>query len=138
MIVSDSRSKGMVSWSMFWLVFFGVRTFIVPYRLTRKWVSEEIVNDDSSTCITDESVILEVVRTIRRCKRLVPATCLTQALATKAVLKRYGQESKIVLGVAKSDASILAHAWVEIDGRIIFGRLPNNSSYSLLHPPSWS
>lgn len=129
----------MIAWSIFWLAFFGVRNLILPYRLSRKRMSEEIGNEDEVADVTDEEVIVDVVRTIRRCKRFVPrATCLTQALATKSVLKHYGQESRIVLGVAKSDVSIAAHAWVEVNGRIVLGKLPNNSRFSLLHPPSWS
>lgn len=135
----DRRDKAMHASAIFWLVFFRLRNAILPFRLTRKWASEEVIIEEQSKRSADKALILEVVRAIRRCKRFVPgANCLTQALATKAVLKRFGQDSDIRLGVAKTDVSIDAHAWVEIDGHIIFGELPNNARFSLLRPPSWS
>jgi hypothetical protein len=126
----------MIAWTLFWLWFFRLRNLFIPYRLTKKWVSEEIAID-SPASITNESVVKDVVRTVDKCKRFVPGSmCLTQALATRAVLKQYGQESNIRLGVTKSDVSFEAHAWVEVDGRIIFGRQTNNSRYSVLRPSS--
>jgi len=132
----SSREKKMIFWTLFWLSFFRVRNLILPYRFIKKWTSEEFV-DEPPIGTVNELVIDEVSRTVQRCKRFVPgATCLTQALATKAVLKRYGQDSIIRIGVAKTKASIDAHAWVEVEGQIIFGRQPDNARYSLLRPPS--
>jgi hypothetical protein len=136
LITSDAREKKMLAMAFTWLVFFRLRNLVLPYRLTKKWVSEEIA-DHPSIGIVDESVVLDVTRSVARCSRLVPgAKCLVKALATKAVLRHYGQQSNIRLGVAKSDVSIAAHAWVEIDGRIIFGMQAHNTRYTVLRPPS--
>lgn len=55
--------------------------------------------------------------------RYVPAaTCLTQALATRALLARYGYASHLRIGVARSDSGRFeAHAWIEHEGRILVG-----------------
>lgn len=55
--------------------------------------------------------------------RYVPAaTCLTRALATRALLAHYGYAGDLRIGVAKSDSGTLeAHAWIEYDGRILVG-----------------
>ncbi len=135
---SGAHERGMVVRTLFWLWFFRLRNLVLPYRLTKKWMSEEIAIDPSAE-MKNDVVIKEVASSVNRCKRYVPgATCLTQALAARAVMRHYGQASNIRLGVAKSDASIEAHAWVEVEGRIVLGRQPNNARYTVLHPPSLS
>ncbi len=135
-ITSDPRERKMLALTFTWLVFFRLRNLFLPYRLTRKWMAQEVATGPS-TGTADESVVVDVTRSVRRCSRFVPgATCLVQALATRAVLRHYGQDSSIRLGVAKSARSIAAHAWVEIDGRIVLGMQPNSSRYTVLNPPS--
>jgi len=47
------------------------------------------------------------------------ALCLPRALAAHAMLRRRGIVSRLCLGVARKDAAVAAHAWVEIgDDRI--------------------
>jgi Transglutaminase-like superfamily len=54
--------------------------------------------------------------------RYVPrATCLTQALALHMLLRREGLQSSIRLGVAKTEGSVKAHAWVESQGKVVIG-----------------
>ena len=135
-ITSDPRERKLLALTFTWLVFFRLRNGLLPYRLTRKWLSEEIT-DDASIRISDESLISEVTRSVNRCSQFVPgATCLVKALATRTVLRHFGQQSNIRLGVAKSAVSINAHAWVEINGRVIFGMQANSPRYTVLRPPS--
>jgi hypothetical protein len=50
------------------------------------------------------------------------ATCLAQALTLKALLTQEGIHSDLAIGVARDDATgITAHAWLEIDGKVIIG-----------------
>jgi len=50
------------------------------------------------------------------------ATCLAQALTLQALLSQEGIHSDLGIGVARDDASgIIAHAWLEIDGKVIIG-----------------
>ena len=54
--------------------------------------------------------------------RFVPdATCLPQALAAEAMLRRRGHPADLRLGVTRGDDGVQAHAWVESYGRIIVG-----------------
>jgi hypothetical protein len=49
-------------------------------------------------------------------------TCLTQALATQALLARRGVGSRLHVGVVRGAAGqVEAHAWVERDGRVLVG-----------------
>jgi hypothetical protein len=55
------------------------------------------------------------------------ATCLTQALATRALLRRRGQPAELRIGVVRSGHGyITAHAWVESQGRIVIGGTPTS------------
>jgi hypothetical protein len=54
--------------------------------------------------------------------RFVPgATCLPQALAAEAILRRQGHPADLRLGVKRGDDGVEAHAWVESYGRVIVG-----------------
>lgn len=69
---------------------------------------------------------------VRRASRLVPgATCLPRALATRVMLERRGIPNALRFGVAKSAAGELeAHAWIEVDGRVVVGDLPDLERYA--------
>lgn len=49
------------------------------------------------------------------------ASCLEQGLALVLLLAITRRPARLVVGVARDEASIRAHAWVERDGRIILG-----------------
>ena len=68
--------------------------------------------------------------------RLVPrASCLTQALAARAMLLSEGLPSSLHLGVAKTEKGALeAHAWLECQGKIVTGGSPDLERYALLLP----
>src|SRR5712671_132842 len=48
-------------------------------------------------------------------------TCLVQALAAQALLGRHGHVTELRVGVARANDGIEAHAWLEQDGRPVFG-----------------
>jgi len=60
---------------------------------------------------------------VARAGRAVPgATCLTQALAAKVLLERRGHAARVRVGIGRAEgAPLLAHAWVECEGRIMLG-----------------
>jgi hypothetical protein len=64
-----------------------------------------------------------LVWAVETASRFVPrATCLTQALAAQIVLQRHGYSATFCLGVpAIPVRPFRAHAWLELDGRIILG-----------------
>ena len=56
--------------------------------------------------------------------RYLPGTrsCLPQALAAELLLRRHGHPATLRLGVARNDGrDFRAHAWVESEGRVVFG-----------------
>lgn len=55
-------------------------------------------------------------------RRVPRASCLTQALAAQLLLLRRGVDSELCLGVARDPGGdFRAHAWLERQGRIVFG-----------------
>ncbi len=71
----------------------------------------------------DLSLPERVGRAIATASGYVPkTTCLTQALAAQALLKRGGFPAHLRLGVGRdAKGRFQAHAWVENDGRVIIG-----------------
>jgi hypothetical protein len=112
---------------LLWLVRLGL--WLLPFtRLTSflGWLT-------TSSSVRNGSHI--EVRGIRRCirvaSRVVPyPTCLTQALATRVLLKRRGKVPELRIGVTKNDVGRLeAHAWLESDGVVVVGKVPGLSRY---------
>ena len=71
---------------------------------------------------------------VRAAARRVPrASCLTQALALEALLAEAGHRATLRIGVArKEDRTFEAHAWVESEGHVLIGRLPDLQRFAPL------
>ncbi len=71
---------------------------------------------------------------VERSARVVPrATCLSQALAADAMLRRAGRMPTLRIGVAKDAGTLEAHAWLELDGEVLVGD-HGDERYTLLEP----
>jgi hypothetical protein len=58
-------------------------------------------------------------------------TCLKDALVLVWLLRREGVEALVRIGVARNARGLKAHAWLEHDGRVIFGS-PDDETYEPL------
>lgn len=81
-----------------------------------------------------QDVINSVGWAVTTSSQYVPgATCLTQALATKVLLRQSGQESRLRIGIARSkEGRLEAHAWVESEESIVIGNVKDLSRYTSL------
>lgn len=115
-----------------WLIRLGL--WILPYKLLTKWL-DSFGSTVSFNESNDWKLIKEVSHTVKSCAKYVPfASCLTQALATKTLLRIKGQSSKLRIGVDKDEnEKLIAHAWIEIDKKIIIGGSPEISRYTVLN-----
>ena len=70
---------------------------------------------------------------VRVAARRVPkASCLTQAVALESLLADAGMRAEVRIGVARgADGSFEAHAWVEHDGRVLIGGVPDMERFSV-------
>jgi hypothetical protein len=73
-------------------------------------------------------------------RRLPAMTCLVQSLAAHALLRRAGCPAELRIGVqsrARRAPKLLeAHAWVECEGRVVVGDVPDLARYAVLSPPA--
>jgi Transglutaminase-like superfamily len=74
---------------------------------------------------------------VRAVSRFIPgaSNCLVRALATQALLGRFGYRSELRIGVRKDpDGSLAAHAWLESAGATVIGEFALGD-YVPLEPP---
>jgi hypothetical protein len=109
----------------------GLRVFSLK-RMLRLLAKDMRITTDVGE--TNKAVAKRVAWSVRVAARFVPsATCLAQALTTMVMLGRLGQPASLRIGVAKDEnGKLQAHAWVECRGKIIVGRLPDLSRFSVL------
>ncbi len=72
-----------------------------------------------------------IVWAVKAASRILPsATCLTQAMASKALLRRNGYLPTLRIGATKNGSGeFLAHAWLEYEGRVLIGGVSDLSRY---------
>lgn len=103
-----------------WMVRVGL--WLLPFQAVRRLLSR-LAQRSASSLAGNDVPVSRVVWAVTIASQYVPAaTCLTQALATKMLLDRYGYRATVRLGVARSeDGQFQAHAWVENNGAIVIG-----------------
>jgi len=65
-----------------------------------------------------EEVICDAVH-VATCFYWKPVLCLQRAVCTVRLLRRYGIAARLVIGYRPSP--FFSHAWVEVDGRVVYG-----------------
>ena len=107
--------------------------WVFPFKALNHWLCA-FASVDSDDRKIEWNVIDNVATAVQACSRYVPyASCLTQALAARTLLGLRGQNSQLKIGVDRDeDGKFMAHAWVEIDGKIIIGKLPLHHRLNVL------
>lgn len=115
-----------------WVVLARLALWAFPYRRTRA-LADRCARTTPKRGAAPERTAWAIEATARRIPK---ATCLTQALAAEVMLRRDGHRPEIHIGVAKPDrAAFEAHAWLELDGRVLVGD-HDLGRYTRLQPPS--
>ena len=65
-----------------------------------------------------EEMICDAVH-VATCFYWKPVLCLQRAVCTVRLLRRYGIAARLVIGYRPSP--FFSHAWVEVDGRVVYG-----------------
>lgn len=60
-----------------------------------------------------------------------PVLCLQRAVCTVRLLRRHGFHAKLVIGYRPSP--FFSHAWVEVDGRVVYGSAAYQKRLMPLH-----
>jgi hypothetical protein len=99
----------------------------LPYRVLHRWSQAASRNKTQG----DLPRRLRIAQAVRIVSRLVPAaSCLTQALATQWLLRARGESARVCVGAIRgANGGFQAHAWLEHDGGILIGSLPDLERY---------
>jgi Transglutaminase-like superfamily len=81
-------------------------------QLRRQSTSIQSINDELEKTICD-AVLLAT------CFYFKPVLCLQRAVCTVRLLRRHGINARLVIGYRPSP--FFSHAWVEVDGRVVYG-----------------
>jgi hypothetical protein len=107
--------------------------WLLPFPTMKRIVARmQRVNPSAEEA--DWTRIRQIVEPVKVMSRFVPrATCLTQALAAQILLARRGHSSNLKIGVLRNGSGqIDAHAWVQIQERVLIGNRHDLSQFVLL------
>ena len=93
-------------------------------QLRRQSVSIESSSTDLEKTICD-AVLLAT------CFYWKPVLCLQRAVCTVRLLRRHGIHARLVIGYRPSP--FFSHAWVEVDGRVVYGSAAYQKRLMPLH-----
>lgn len=127
------QKKKLLSQSMIAVIVIRLSLWLFPFKTLNHWLSAfaPVGSDDRKV---EWNAVDSVATAVQWCSRYIPyASCLTQALAARTLLGLRGQNSQLKIGVDRDeDGKFMAHAWIEIDGKIIIGKLPRHHRFNVL------
>jgi hypothetical protein len=118
----SAREYALVLLTIPLIVTVRVALWLLPSSVIVRFVRRISVSDpvDRSRPRFDLTTIIWAVEAVSA--RVPRATCLTQAISAKVLLRWSGLQSDLCLGVACSvNGALRAHAWLEREGRTIIG-----------------
>lgn len=129
------RAFGLVS---------GVRLglWALPFRTVQRLVDHPVVPSDALTeggaapLRAEHAYQRRVVGAVEAVGRrlLGDRPCLVQALVAQRLMRQGGYDSVLRIGVAKDGRELLAHAWLEREGRVVIGGGASPVRYKRLDP----
>jgi hypothetical protein len=118
-----------------WIQVFAIRVAIrmLPYRLIRKMVEKRTPRRFAVDAARPDRT--RIAWAVLTASRYVPggSNCLVRATAAESILRGYGYEASLKIGVRRSsEGKLAAHAWLESDGEPILGAF-DLESYATLN-----
>lgn len=136
----DQRDRALLVQTFLWLglVRFGLR--FRSLSTLQQWIAKfsDVKPTSLSNSPQPKYPIDRIVWAVTVSSLYMPggAKCLAQALTAQLVMKRHGYAPRLQIGVTRDGSGqLLAHAWLEHQGQVILGDLPNLSSYRSF--PEW-
>lgn len=108
----------------FWLGVARLAVFTLPFRRIAPYLGRHMAQSPDGLASQHQDLVERTSWAVQTASRHLPweCTCLAQAMAGKAVLKRRGVPNTLYLGLVKADeAQLRAHAWLRCGGRILTG-----------------
>jgi hypothetical protein len=114
----------------------------VGLRIVRYGTVRRLLHRYARGRAAERSSIEQVLRVVGAVavvdRRLSRTSCLVNALAADAMLRRRGYASKLCLGVRYADKKakrLEGHAWIEHRGIVVLGTLDNLKDYIVMSSP---
>jgi hypothetical protein len=125
------RKKSLYFQSLFLIILIRIALWVIPFRVLNKYLSRINLQNHPNN-INNWTIVNETVGSVKTCSNYVPyASCLTQALAARTLLRLRGQNPELKIGVNKTNDKLLAHAWLELENRIIIGKVQHQTYVTL-------
>ncbi len=103
--------------------------WLLPFRNLLKLVTSinESINSKTAKLFT----LNQITWAVNVATRYMPggAKCLARALTTQVLMNWCGLKPELRIGVSKSEIGLEAHAWIEYQGKIAIGNLPDLERY---------
>jgi hypothetical protein len=123
----DNSEKKILTQAYFFLLIIRLMLWILPFSHIKKLKNNyiPILKESKKHQVSIEKLIwaIQIMNTYTP-----HATCLTRALAAQLLLSKYNFPSTVQIGVSKNKYKFEAHAWLEINNKIILGK--SESKYS--------
>lgn len=129
------NEKRLVLRSVYWLIAVRTGLALLPFSKVLAWVDRRSNANHArqgANSIPPEQIAWAVLAASNR----LPGTrsCLTRALTAQVLLRRSGYTPELKIGVHRPEgAPLKAHAWVELDGKVILGEM-NKDTFTPLPP----
>ena len=120
-----------------WLVFSAFYELVRYEMVLSLMGSGRILSQLKRQAITPRAASAELEKAIcdavllATCFYWKPVLCLQRAVCTVRLLRRYGIYARLVIGYRPSP--FFSHAWVEVDGRVVYGSAAYRNRLMLLH-----
>ena len=104
---------------------------LLPFRRLQNLILK-VKRFESIAAVDPQPSLGAIAQSVHRSARYSPGEvmCLAKALTTAVMMSIYGFPYKIKIGVAKGESNKLeAHAWIESEGKVVVGYLPDLSRY---------
>ena len=112
---------------------------LATIRLGLKWLSFQrlqgilahMAKPKSDRGSTKNRSVYKVVWAVTQVSPYIPGVrCLARAMAAQVLLERQGYPTQLRIGVGRDrEGQLIAHAWLESQGRVVMGGLRNISRY---------
>jgi hypothetical protein len=135
----DAADRPLVAEAATLLAIAWVGLRVAPFRVLRRLLDWHARTAPAATPASFD-VVARISWAVAAVSRRFPErtmTCLTQALAGAAMLKRRGHAAELRFGV-RGVTPFEAHAWVECEGRVVIGDRHDLAQYSVLAVPPGS
>lgn len=106
------------------------------FKQTSLWLARAPQPETLPPAALSADQISAVVDIVARRHPAYKATCLPQSLLLWHYLRGHGYPAELRIGVGKPQGVFAAHAWVELDGRVLNDRPDVGERYAVVDLPA--